>query len=88
MRKICEIASDIAREWKKPYFGAVPYLRALTSVSTSEDSYGCDSADQLISYFLANAGQFRGPKAKALKIELSKHLKEPQRSAALKRYQR
>lgn len=28
-RPIKEIASDILKDWKKPYFGAVPYIEAM-----------------------------------------------------------
>jgi len=34
------------------------------------DPYGFDSGESIIRYFLANAGSFRGERAKALKAEL------------------
>jgi hypothetical protein len=69
-RMISEIARDVRREWKKPYFGAVPYLQAMLTLSTLGEHYGCDDAKSIVLYFLANANTFRGEKARALKAEL------------------
>lgn len=74
MRPINQIARDILREWKTPYFGCVPYLQALTTCTTVNDAYGYDTARSLINYALANMGSFRGPQAKELKAELKRHL--------------
>jgi hypothetical protein len=73
MRPINVIASDIRREWKKVYFGAVPYLDAMGELNTVEDNFYCDSGRSIVLYFLANANTFRGPAAKALKAELKAH---------------
>lgn len=70
MRPIYMIAGEIRREWKNPYFGAVPYLQAMFSLEDSRCSYGEDSAKSIVIYFLSNAQSFRGPKAKELKAEL------------------
>ncbi len=56
MRTISEIANEIKNDWKKVYFGAVPY--------------GVDSADSILIYFLANAKTWKGQTAKRIKIEL------------------
>ena len=70
-RAIHSIAADITREWKNVYFGAVPYLNAMKSLSSiSEDYYG-DRAETVIIYFLANAQTFRGEQARSLKLELN-----------------
>lgn len=74
-RLICEIAFDIKSSWKKPYFGAVPYLNAMLSLNTVDDMYGADCAKSIILYFLSNASSFRGLEAKALKSELKNLLK-------------
>ena len=74
-RPIFEIARDIKRTWKNPYFGAVPYLDAMMSLRTPQDNYYEDPGSFVINYFLANAGTFRGPEAKALKQELKNALK-------------
>ena len=34
------------------------------------DMYGYDDAKSIVLYFLANASTFRGPQARALKLEL------------------
>lgn len=69
-RPISQIASDIRAAWPKPYFGAVPYLDAMSSLGSIAEDYGADSAKSVVLYFLANAATFRGPAAKALKAEL------------------
>jgi hypothetical protein len=72
-RPIYAIADEISAEWKKVYFGAVPYLEALHSLKDGSDRYGRDSAETVVVYFLSNAAQFRGPKARELKAELRSH---------------
>ncbi|MEO3863433.1 hypothetical protein [Acrocarpospora sp. B8E8] len=69
-RPIYEIASEIRAAWRKVYFGAVPYLDAMSDLNKVTDSYYMDSADSVIRYFLANAATFRGPRAKEIKAEL------------------
>jgi hypothetical protein len=69
-RPISTIARDISRDWTKPYFGAVPYLDAMRHVNDISDKYYCDSAESVVRYFLANAGQWRGDKARTIKAEL------------------
>ena len=54
MRAIKDIAKEIRSDWKKPYFGAVPYLEAMETVL----------------YFLANATTWRGETARRIKAEL------------------
>lgn len=69
-RPINQIALEIARDWKAPYFGAVPYIRAMRALSDINDQYGMDSARSIVSYFLANAGTWKGETARAVKAEL------------------
>lgn len=69
-RPLYEIAYDIKKDWKKPYFGAVPYLTAMMGLNSINDTYGWDSADSIVRYFLANATTWRGEVAKAIKKEL------------------
>lgn len=76
MRPISQIANEIRKEWKNPYFGAKPYLQALLTLEKPTDRFqGMETAESLIRYFLANAQTFRGPKAKELKQELRELLK-------------
>ena len=70
MRSLAVIANEISRDWKKPYFGAVPYLSAMYSLDSMGDMYGCDSARSIVAYFLANASGWRGEVAKKIKKEL------------------
>lgn len=74
-RPIYEIASDIRSDWKKVYFGAVPYLQAMESLDQPTDRYGYDSAKSIINYFLANASTWKGEKAKQIKQELKQLIK-------------
>lgn len=74
-RPLYKIAADIRKEWKKVYFGAVPYLQAMQQLNGINDKYDFDNGGSIISYFLANAGTFRGPAAKLLKEELKNLLK-------------
>ena len=69
-RPISEIALEISNAWKKPYFGAVPYLEAMRSLSSIDDKYGYDSADSIVLYFLSNASSWRGDAARRIKAEL------------------
>jgi hypothetical protein len=75
-RPIHEIADDIVAAWPHPYFGAVPYLRAMGDLNSIEEHYGCDSARSIVAYFLANASTFRGEQARELKAELKTLLKK------------
>jgi hypothetical protein len=74
-RPLYEIASEIRKDWKKVYFGAVPYLGAMSSLNSINDKYYFDDARSIVNYFLANAGTWRGEKAKAIKLELNKMIK-------------
>lgn len=70
-RPIYAIARDIRKAWgTKVNYAAKPYLDAMASLDGPGDSYGDDSAQSVVCYFLANANSFRGDAAKALKAEL------------------
>ena len=69
-RPIHTIAREIIADWKKPYFGAVPYLGAMRFLHTIEDSYGYDDARTVILYFMSNATTWRGETARRVKAEL------------------
>lgn len=70
MRTIQQIAQEIKKDWKNPYFAAQPYLFAMLNLRDINDKFGCDSAKSIVSYFLSNSGTYRTPKAKELKQEL------------------
>jgi hypothetical protein len=69
-REIHVIAKEIKQDWKKVYFGAVPYLNAMLYLSSIGDPYGYDSAQSVVLYFLANANSWRGEVARRVKKEL------------------
>ena len=69
-RPIYEIARDVRRHWPKIWFGAVPYLDAMSSLDSIEDNYGADSGKSVVLYFLANAATWRGEDARRIKAEL------------------
>lgn len=69
-RPLAEIAQEIALDWRKPYFGAVPYLEAMFTLNEITDAYGLDDGDTIVRYFLANAGTWRGETARRVKAEL------------------
>lgn len=71
-RPLHVIAAEIRRTWPKVYFGAVPYLEALESLTDITDNYGQDSGKSMVLYFLSNATTWRGEDAKRIKIELKK----------------
>ena len=69
-RPLYQIASEIRKDWKKVYFGAVPYLDAMSSLDSIEDNYIMDSGKSVVIYFLSNASTWRGETAKRIKAEL------------------
>jgi hypothetical protein len=85
-RTIHAIAGDIKRIWKKMYFGAVPYVDAMLTLSVRGDHYGLDSSDDILLHFFSNASAFRGDEAKALKYELVQHLSPSYQKEFLGKY--
>lgn len=75
IRPIYEIAAEIKNDWKKVYFGAVPYLEAMFSLNKITDNYIADSGRSVVNYFLANAQTWKGEVAKKVKAELKSMLK-------------
>jgi hypothetical protein len=74
-RPLSVIAAEIRRDWTKVYFGAVPYLTALSLMNSIEDRYGYDDGRSIVAYFLGNARGWRGPVAVRVKAELNAMLK-------------
>ena len=73
-RQVNTIANEILSIWKKPYFGAIPYLNAMQNLHTINDMYMYDDGKSIVRYFLANASTFKGEDAKRLKLELKSML--------------
>lgn len=74
-RSLSDIAREIRSDWSNPYFGAVPYLDALSSLDSVSDRYGFDSAKDIVIYFLSNATTWRGDTARRVKAELKAAIK-------------
>lgn len=70
MRALSDIAREISADWKKPYFGAVPYLDAMRGLNTMQDKFYNDDAKSVVLYFLSNASAWRGETARRVKSEL------------------
>lgn len=75
-RSLFEVSRDIRRNWKNVWFGAVPYLSAMSSLSSVQDDYGLDSGTSVVLYFLSNATTWKGVHAKRIKAELNYYLKK------------
>jgi hypothetical protein len=72
---ISELARMIRRDWKKVYFGASPYLSAMSSMESIDSSYGMDDGRSVVNYFLANATQWKGELARKIKKELNNRVR-------------
>lgn len=68
------IARRIRADWRNVNYAARPYLEAMASLSSVNDSYGFDSGRSIIRYFLCNASSWRGPVAKEIKATLKSML--------------
>ena len=53
---------------------ALPYLRALTTLTSTSDTYGADTGDMITRYALSNLTAWRGASARTVKTELRAHL--------------
>lgn len=78
-RSLSAIAREIRRTWTKVYFGAVPYLDALSTMDKVTDDFGCDSGVSVVLYFLSNATTWRGDDARRIKAELKALLPKSRR---------
>ena len=75
MRELYKIAQEIRKEWPNANYAAVPYLEAMRSMASVNDTYGLDDGKTIVLYFLANAGTWRGEAAKRIKAELREMIK-------------
>ncbi len=69
---LSQIADIIYSDWKNISSEAELYLRAMSNLSSIQDTYGDDDAESIVRYFLSNAQKWKGQTAKAVK----KHLKK------------
>jgi hypothetical protein len=75
VRELYKIAQEIRKEWPNANYAAVPYLEAMRSMASVNDTYGLDDGKTIVLYFLANAGTWRGEAAKRIKAELRELVK-------------
>lgn len=75
MRPLFTIAHEIRKDWKNVSPYAAPYLQAMSCLNSVDDHYIMDSGRSIVSYFLANAGGWRGETAKKIKAELKAMVK-------------
>lgn len=74
-RPLWKIARQIKADWDPVHYTAKPYVDAMLRLNSIKDMYINDPASQIVAYFLANASQWRGEKAKEIKLELNNMLK-------------
>jgi len=70
-RPLYEIAAEIRKDWKNIYFGAVPYLNAMRTMSSIKENFGMDPGYDIVARFLSNATTWRGETARRVKKELN-----------------
>ena len=75
VRSLPEVVADIRRDWKKPYFAAVPYIQAMSELESVNDKVMLDSGREIVQRFLSNASLWRGETAKRCKAELRAMMK-------------
>lgn len=69
-RDLWEIAREIRADWKRPYFGAVPYLDSMDGLRGINQRFGQEDGYSVVRYFLVNAATWRGETARRVKAEL------------------
>lgn len=74
-RPIYKIAEEIKANWECVWYGAAPYLKAMSQLNSISDMYGDSSAKEIILYFLSNAEYWRGETARRIKDELNRMIK-------------
>ena len=71
MRPLHEVADEIWDNWgENVWFGARPYLEAMSTLNSINEDFGYDSGQSIVLYFLANAQTWRGEVARRVKKEL------------------
>lgn len=70
-RPLHEIAADVRADWVNVSGMAEPFLAALETLDNIHDSFGSDSAVEVVAKFLDAARTWKGPTAQMIKIELN-----------------
>jgi hypothetical protein len=80
MKPLNQLAAEILVDWKDtPSTGsyrrfAIPYVEAMLSMRNCEDKYGFEYGDMIVARALNALHQWRGNKAREVKLALNKHL--------------
>jgi len=74
--KVYELAREIRRDWKNLNYAARPYLDAMSDLIELTDAFSYDSGASIVRYFLSNASSWRGQRAREIKAELNRRLKQ------------
>jgi len=74
-RPLSTIAIEVYSDWTNIYFGAVHYLKAMSTLYSIEDSYKFDSGRSVVAQFLFYAKNWKGEVAGRVKKELTAMLK-------------
>lgn len=75
-RDLCDIATEIDQLWATEKVSAntrswtLPYRNTMRALRKITDSYGHDSAREIVLYFLSNCTNWRGENARRIKDEL------------------
>lgn len=86
-RQLNVIAAEVMTDWfqyvkvpakDRPHFIVIswPYLEAMLSLRSIDESYGLEEGLMIVLRFLNNAHQWRGEKARAIKAELNELVKD------------
>ena len=77
-RSLVVIEREIRRDWApgKRYFGAIPYMDAMSTMDRITEHYYADTGTSVVAYFLSNATTWRGEVARRVKKELNQMLKD------------
>lgn len=73
---ISQLAKLIIKDWGVVNYAAKPYLMAMNELTDINSAYGLDTGASIVRYFLSNASSYRGPIARAVKIELRRRLEK------------
>jgi len=65
-----EIRADYADKGKPVYFAAKPYVDAMATMGSVQDTYGADTGQYIVLYALSNLSTWRGDNARRIKAEL------------------
>jgi len=71
-KTINEIGFLIERSWINPFYGAIPYMKAMQRIVNG--AFYQDDEETIILYFLSNARTWKGETAREVKKELKRRV--------------